>query len=283
VHVNRFFANVTVMACFMLAALGAVGFVVTYWWTDDQAMEGAFFGSGLVFLAIGLVLWSHHLVPQGPFEEEYPDLVSEPAQHAEVLARMDRGDVGRRKVLLGTMGVAGGAVTAAVASSFRSLGPDPSSLAHTPWRGGRKAVLQDGTPVNAHQMPENSFLVVFPEGFTSQPDAQAILIHLPPGKNHPLPGRRSWAPDNLVCYSRVCSHAGCPVTMYNALAFQLHCPCHQSTFDVLRGAKPVFGPAGGPLSQLPIAVDADGSVRSTGDFDHPPGPVFWHYQASGPQ
>jgi ubiquinol-cytochrome c reductase iron-sulfur subunit len=73
----------------------------------------------------------------------------------------------------------------------------------------------------------------------------------------------------------VCTHAGCPVGLYEAASHQLLCPCHQSTFDVLDGARPVFGPAAVRLPQLPLAIDADGYVYATGGFSDPPGPTFW--------
>lgn len=273
---NRVLANACIATCFLLGAIGACGFVVVFWWTDDQLLEGVFFGSGLIAIALGLVVWSYSMMPQGPFEEEYPDLPSSPEEEAEVLARADRGEIGRRKLLIGSLGLAGGAITAVVGSSVRSLGPGPFSLAGTPWRPGRRAVTPDGRVVQTRDMPINSMLVVLPQGFEDNPMAQAVLVRLPPGANHPLPGRSRWAPDGFICYSRVCSHAGCPVSLYNALKYELQCPCHQSTFDVLHGAQPVFGPAGGPLPQLPIAIQNDGTLRSTGDFSAPPGPVFWH-------
>lgn len=273
---NKRAASRAINACFVLGGLAAVGFVVIFWWQDDILWEGASLGAAFIFIALGLVLWSHHLMPQGPFEEEYPELGSPPEEQAEVLARLDRGEVGRRKVLIGSLGLAGGAVTAALASSTRSFGPGPFSLYHTPWRGGRAAVTEDGALVNVKGMPIGSVLTIFPQGFTDAPDAQAVLIRLPLGLNRPLPGRKDWAPDGFICYSRVCSHAGCPVALYNDVKHELQCPCHQSTFNVLDGAAPVFGPAGGPLVQLPLAIDHDGTLRSTGDFSGPPGPVFWH-------
>lgn len=254
----------------------AVGFVVFFWWDGDTLWMGTCLGGALVAIAVGLVLWSHHLMPQGPFEEEYPEPAGGPEEEAEVLARLDRGEVGRRKLLIGSLGLAGGAVTAALASSVRSLGPGPFSLYHTPWRGGRAAVTSDGDLVKADDVEIGGVLTIFPQGFVTSPDAQAVLLRVPPRLNRPLPGREHWAPDGLLCYSRVCSHAGCPVTMYNAAKHELQCPCHQSTFNVLKGAEPVFGPAGGPLVQLPLAIEPDGTVRSTGDFSGPPGPVFWH-------
>jgi ubiquinol-cytochrome c reductase iron-sulfur subunit len=261
---------------FLAAAASAVAFSVVFWWNSNTQLEGVFIGISFLLLAGGLVLWSHRLMPEGPFEEEYPELRSPAETEAEAVASMDRGGIRRRRVLIGSVGVVGASLTAGLVSSLRSLGPAPYSLGGTPWRGGRVVVTSSGDPVRADGIPVGAVASVFPKGFIDNPQTQAMLIHLPPRVNRPLPGRESWAPDGFVCYSKVCSHAGCPVNLYNRTAYELTCPCHQSTFDVPRGAEPVFGPAGGPLPQLPLTIAADGTLRSTGDFSGPPGPVYWH-------
>jgi ubiquinol-cytochrome c reductase iron-sulfur subunit len=116
---------------------------------------------------------------------------------------------------------------------------------------------------------------VFPEGSPGSADGQAVLIRVAPGLLHPKPGREDWSPGGLVAYSKICTHAGCPVGLYQADSHQLLCPCHQSTFDVLRHAIPQIGPAAAPLPQLPLAIDADGYVVARGDFSEPVGPSFW--------
>lgn len=266
----------SVAACFLGAAAGAVGFTFFWWWDGNLQVEGAFGGAGLLLLAVGLVRWSHHLMPEGPFVEEYPELRSPASEEAEMLAALDRGAIGRRRLLIGSLGVAGLSVTVGAVSTIRFIGPAPASLAHTAWRGGRLAVDSEGRPVHADDLAVGGILTLYPQGFVESPNADAILIRVPAGLNRPLPGRESWAPGGLLCYSKVCSHAGCPVNLYNHQTYELECPCHQSTFDVLEGAKPVFGPAGGPLAQLPLAIGSDGLIRSTGDFSGPVGPVYWH-------
>lgn len=270
-------ASSAVLACLVGAAVLGSGMAVVFWTTGNIGLEGGFLGGALLLLAVGLVLWSHHLLPEGPFLEEYPDLQSPPEKEATVLATLDRGGVGRRRVLLGSLGAVGVTIGASVLSAVRSFGPAPNSLAHTPWKQKRILVDSDGRPVKVGDLPVGAALSVFPQGFIESPMAPAMLIRLPPGANHPLPGREDWAPDDLIAYSKVCSHAGCPVNLYDRLTLDLECPCHQSTFDVTHGAHPVFGPAAGSLAQLPLTVDPDGTLRSGGDFSEPPGPVFWHW------
>jgi ubiquinol-cytochrome c reductase iron-sulfur subunit len=120
-----------------------------------------------------------------------------------------------------------------------------------------------------------SVITVFPQGREGSADSQAVLIRVEDGALQLPPDRLAGAPGGLVAYSKVCTHAGCPVGLYETQTHRLLCPCHQSTFDVLRGAQPVFGPAARPLPQLPIEIGPDGLLRATGDFTEPVGPGFW--------
>ena len=118
-------------------------------------------------------------------------------------------------------------------------------------------------------------MTAFPEGYVGSADAQTVLIRVAPELLQLPPDRVIWAPDGYVAYSKLCTHAGCPVGLYRATEHQLLCPCHQSTFNVLDGAEVVFGPAGRPLPQLPIQLQGDGTFVAQGDFFEPVGPAFW--------
>ena len=119
-------------------------------------------------------------------------------------------------------------------------------------------------------------ITVFPEGAEQAGDAQVVLIRVAPGRNRPRRGRETWAPEGNVAYSKICTHVGCPVGLYQEDTHELVCPCHQSTFDVLDGARPRFGPATRPLPQLPLAVDGEGYLVAQSDFTEPVGPGFWN-------
>ncbi|HEX2025505.1 MAG TPA: Rieske (2Fe-2S) protein [Actinomycetota bacterium] len=106
-------------------------------------------------------------------------------------------------------------------------------------------------------------------------DSQAVLIRVEPDLLQLDSERMAWTPNGHVAYSKVCTHAGCPVGLYDREEQHLVCPCHQSTFDVLRGAEPVSGPAVRPLPQLPLELGADGFLRARSDFTEPVGPGFW--------
>jgi ubiquinol-cytochrome c reductase iron-sulfur subunit len=85
----------------------------------------------------------------------------------------------------------------------------------------------------------------------------------------------NWTVDGIVAYSKICTHVGCPVALYEQTTHNILCPCHQSTFDATRGAKVIFGPAARPLPQLPLGTDAEGFLVATSDYHEPVGPSFW--------
>ena len=120
-----------------------------------------------------------------------------------------------------------------------------------------------------------TLLTAYPEGHVDAADSQVVLVRVDPSLLRD-DERADWSPDGLLAFSKVCTHAGCPVGLYEAQRHELLCPCHQSAFDVLQRCKPVFGPAAVELPQLPIAVGDDGTLHATGDFSAPVGPSFWH-------
>jgi ubiquinol-cytochrome c reductase iron-sulfur subunit len=138
-------------------------------------------------------------------------------------------------------------------------------------------VTADGRPVLAADVPLEGLVTVFPEGDPGSADGQAVLVHVASGLLQPHLGREGWTPQDFIAYSKICTHAGCPVGLYQAQTHQLLCPCHQSAFDVLHAAKPVFGPAAAALPQLPLSIDADGYLVADGDFSDPVGPSFWRH------
>jgi ubiquinol-cytochrome c reductase iron-sulfur subunit len=159
---------------------------------------------------------------------------------------------------------------------LRSLGPLPKNAFYTtPWRKGAFLTMSDGRRVAASDIPVGSFVTVFPQNDVGGALSQTILIHVQDDAIVTKPGRESWGPDGYVAYSKVCTHAGCPVGLYEQLTGLLLCPCHQSMFDVAKGAQPVFGPAPRPLPQLPLYVDSSGYLRAQDGYDQPIGPGFW--------
>ncbi len=172
----------------------------------------------------------------------------------------------RRSFLVRMLALAGGALGIAALFPINSLGPHPGdTLKHTSWSKGSRLVTEDGQPVRLGALAVDGVLTVFPDGHTDDAESQTILINIGDAPQVVRRGRQSWSVSGYVAYSKVCTHAGCPVGLYRSSYHQLLCPCHQSTFDVLQECRPVFGPAATPLPQLPLAVDDSGylSPRAT--------------------
>jgi ubiquinol-cytochrome c reductase iron-sulfur subunit len=204
--------------------------------------------------------------------------VTSEAEKEEVEESFERGgEIGRRKLLTRMLGLAAAALGVAAVFPIRSLGPSPGkSLERTPWRSGSRLVGEDGNPIRVEDVPIGGMFTVYPEGHVGSADGQTVLVRVPADANRPRPGREAWAPNGYLAYNKVCTHAGCPVGLYQVETHQLLCPCHQSAFDVLDGAKPVFGPATRSLPQLPLQVDGQGFLVARSDYPEPIGPAYWN-------
>jgi ubiquinol-cytochrome c reductase iron-sulfur subunit len=164
---------------------------------------------------------------------------------------------------------------------LRDMGPLPGTyLRHTVWRKGLRLVAYGpNTPITPAEFSSpGSMITVIPDGYQDNPEAlaaaTAIIIKFQPGVLQP-PTVLNWTVDNIVCYSKICTHVGCPVALYEQTTHKILCPCHQSTFDAPRGATVLFGPAPRPLPQLPLTTDAEGYLVAASDFHEPVGPSFF--------
>lgn len=270
--------ELAVGSAFLVTIVAGVALAVVYWQGGQNQLEGIFLATALGAMAVGIGLWAKHAMPVGGAEEEREPLRSSDEDRREVVATFDRGErvLGRRGVLLKMLGLGVATVGGALLFPIRSLGPRPgNALTTTPWKTGRRVVTADGRPVRPEDIDVDGLVTVFPEGDMSPGDAQTVLIRLPEGVNQPRPGREEWTPSGCIAYSKICTHAGCPVGLYQADERKLVCPCHQSTFDVTDGAKPLFGPASRPLPQLALALDDDGYLVSQDDYDTPVGAAWW--------
>jgi ubiquinol-cytochrome c reductase iron-sulfur subunit len=268
-----------VVAWFLLSTVAAIGLAVVYAFGGQPQLEGVLLAVALGGIAIGLALFAHHFLPSGEAEEPRHDLRSTDEERQAFATTFERGEhqLTRRWLLLTAFGGALTALGAAALFPIRSLGPSPQpALRTTAWHPGARLVDENGRPIRPNDLAVDGVATVYPEGNQSPGDSQTVLIRLQPGELRPRPGREDWAPNGFVAYSKVCTHAGCPVGLYQASTHQLVCPCHQSLFDVTDGARPVFGPATRSLPQLPIDLGADGYFRARSDFTEPVGPGYWN-------
>ena len=264
-------------ACFIGSALASVALVVVYVLGGHPQVEGLLLTAALGGLGAGVVVWAVRLLDAPVLIEDRHPLASPDEVRAEASGAADVGSITRRRFLVRLLAGAGAALLAALAIPTLSLGPGPArALFQTPWRSGVRIVDEDGRAVRPGDLDVGSVRTVFPEQSIGSADAVTLLIKVRPSDLQLSDERRGWAPEGCIGYSKICTHAGCPVGLYRAEDNALLCPCHQSEFDVLRGAVPVSGPAARPLPQLPMGLDDDGYLVALGDFPEPIGPSFWN-------
>jgi ubiquinol-cytochrome c reductase iron-sulfur subunit len=270
-------ANRTGLA-FGVTAVASIGLFVTYALGGQEQIEGSLLAVALGGLGFGFVQVAKRLLPQGPYVEEREPLASTDDDVRAFAGDFERGQgwMSRRGFIVKMLGVAAGAIGLAALLPIRSLGPNPgNSLFRTKWRRGSLVVDEQGKAVSVTTLEVGGALTVFPEGSVQVEDSQTILIRLSTNDVATRSGREDWAPQGYIGLSKVCTHAGCPVGLYQQQFKKLLCPCHQSTFSVPDGGRPTFGPATRSLPQLPLMVDNDGLLRAQSDYQEPVGPGFW--------
>jgi len=264
---------------FTVSLLASIALGVVYALGGQPQLEGTLLFFSFGGIAAGFITWGGKLLPQGPYIQERHPLTQGPAQQEETTETFEEGaeSLERRRLLIRLMTGAFVALGAALVFPVRSLGSRPGgSLFFTAWRKGSRAVDEHEKPVRPEDLDVGGVLTVFPQDNAGSADSQTLLIKLGPGEYKARPGREDWAVGDIVAFSKVCTHAGCPVGLYEADTHRLYCPCHQSVFAVLDAAEPTSGPATRPLPQLPLALDVDGYLVAQSDYHEPIGPGFWN-------
>jgi ubiquinol-cytochrome c reductase iron-sulfur subunit len=199
------------------------------------------------------------------------------------MAGMDDLGIGKYKILRRTLLGALGLLPLPAVVLARDLGPLPADQllatdSATGWQAGTRLVdLDTRLPVKIGSLSIGGIQTVMPEGFGSAEDhalAPTMLIRFGTGQIQSTK-EANWGVEGHVAYSKICTHAGCPISLYEQQSHNLLCPCHQSTFDMANDAKVVFGPAARPLPQLRIGVDNEGYFYALGPYSEPVGPSFW--------
>jgi ubiquinol-cytochrome c reductase iron-sulfur subunit len=289
---------------FLLSIVGSVFAVVAYIVFPivpgdlrSVQLNNTLLGLGIVLalfgIGFGAVHWSKSLMDGHDLpEERHPTRGSEETRERAVeifhLGNKESGFT-RRKLIRNTL--IGALVVSPLPAIvlFRDLAPagDPvAALKHTLWdKDVRLTRDPDGTPIKASDVTLGSVFHVIPEGLheaenhlEEKAKAAVLLMRLKPTDLTISPEREDWSFDGIVAYSKICTHVGCPVALYEQQTHHLLCPCHQSQFDITREAAVIFGPAKRPLPQLPITVDDEGYLVARSDFTEPVGPSFWERQ-----
>ncbi|MFC8304534.1 Rieske 2Fe-2S domain-containing protein [Specibacter sp. NPDC057265] len=283
---------------FIISIVGTVLFFVGYFGVrlDDTIatlrLQNIFLGTGVAFamlgIGTGIVHWARALMPDHEVSEERHAIRSEEDRVAAVKIIddiVDETGIKRRPLIRNTLIGAVALAPLPAVAIFRDLGPLPgNALRHTMWKEGERLARDpDGTPIKASDVTIGSAFHVIPESLNDLEEgklnekakAVVLLMRLNPEDLNPSEGREDWGYNGIVAYSKICTHVGCPVALYEQQTHHLLCPCHQSTFDLTQECKVIFGPAVRPLPQLPITVDAEGYLVAQSDFLEPVGPSFW--------
>ena len=245
---------------------------------------------GLLGIGIGAVHWAKALMSDAEIVElrhgtRGSDATRAKAAEAFTLGNKESGFTRRALVRNSLIGAIALTPVPAVVL-FRDLAPDAEPnglLRHTLWDTNVRLTRDpSGTPIKASDVTYGSAFHVIPETLLDSEEyleekakAAVLLMRLRPEDLKEEDSKKDWSYDGIVAYSKICTHVGCPVALYEQQTHHLLCPCHQSQFDVSEGAKVIFGPASRPLPQLPISIDSEGYLVAQSDFKEPVGPSFW--------
>jgi quinol---cytochrome c reductase iron-sulfur subunit len=289
-----------VATLFLISLLASIGFIAAYVALPVHSLDNVFRSNlwlGLTMaiafgtVAMGAAVWVKVIMPHVELVEARKPLASTAEARAAFEKTFTEGAEAsgftKRPMLRRTLIAASAGLAIAPIVVLRDMGPLPgTSLRHTVWRKGMRLIVYGpNTPIRPADFAiPGQMITVVPQGYQDNQDALAkavtIIIKFGPGQLIPdtpqtYGTKMNWTVDNIVAYSKICTHVGCPVALYEETTHHILCPCHQSTFDATRGAAVIFGPAARPLPQLPLGVDAEGYLVATHDYDEPVGPSFW--------
>ena len=298
-----------VAGLFLVAIAGIIGSMVCYTFIPNTRMTGHITGLGalnannlalglclgVAFLALGggAIHWARTLMTDVDLVQERHPMKSDPESRAFAVSEFKQGvaDSGftkypliRRSLLTAMLVLPLPAVWL-----LRDLGPLPKdNLRHTLWAPGQKLVNPNtGQPLKVSDVSVGTLALANPAALADDPEnridnlakAAVLVVRLPQealkGSEAQKKKQWDWSVDGVMAFSKICTHVGCPVALYEQQTHHMLCPCHQSTFDLSDDGKVIFGPAARSLPQLPITVDADGNLVAVSDFREPVGPSFW--------
>jgi ubiquinol-cytochrome c reductase iron-sulfur subunit len=278
-HTRKQRPRLAIATAFGFTILGAIAFAAFYVLHAGTQLLGAAFAVAFGGLAVGLTVWSRHLLSSGEYVEEHEGFTSGPTEQQELATELAEIAKPNRRGLLAMLSLAvlsiGGAALFPLRSLMQPRGEHVlQQLRETAWRaGGLRLVDSAKRPVRLTDVRDDTIVIVEPEGRTRSGDTATFVVRLDPSRfvSPPPAGHLS----GVVAYSLLCTHAGCPVGLFEQSTGRMLCPCHQSVFNLLDGGRAVAGPAARSLPGLPISVDGDGFLYATGDFTDPPGPGYW--------
>jgi ubiquinol-cytochrome c reductase iron-sulfur subunit len=291
-----------VAAMFGISSLGTLFFIFSFFIPEDlfifvplmgnqnahQLGIGLGLAISLFFIGMGAIHWAKTLMPDQEVVMQRHEFKSTDQDRKDFVQTVKDGaqasGLGRRSLIKRTLGAAVALSAISPILLLRDLGPLPGNdLKETSWKAGTYLVTDPGDRrIRASDLEVGAVAQVLPE--TTDPEHRklndiakdaVLLIRLRPNEFNLDAERLSWTHEGIIAFSKICSHMGCAVALYEQTTKHLLCPCHQSTFDVTRAAKVIFGPSARPLPQLNVTVDAEGFLIARTPFSEPVGPSFW--------
>jgi ubiquinol-cytochrome c reductase iron-sulfur subunit len=292
-----------VATMFGISALGTILLIISYIFVPQdlfifipvmgeqnahQLGLGLGMAIALFFIGMGAIHWAKTLMPDTEVVAERHEFRSPDSDRKEFVDAVKSGagaaGLGRRSLIKKSLGAALGLSALSPLLLLRDLGPLPKKeFEKTSWKAGTHLVTDPGNRrIKASDLEVGAVAQVLPE--IENPEERklsdigkdaVLLIRLRPQEFNLEPDRLAMTHEGIIAFSKICSHMGCAVALYEQQTKHLLCPCHQSTFDVTRAAKVIFGPAARPLPQLDITVDAEGYLVARQPFSEPVGPSFW--------
>jgi len=288
------FVTIDVSTTVYVPVLGVVG-------ASNLAL-GLTFGSAIFFIGAGAIQWAKKLMPDVEVVQERHEMTSPKADTEEAAATYERGKEESgfarypiiRRTLLGALAL----FPIPLVVMLRDLWQTPAGanpveiLSTTAWRDGMRIVPDIGHDTGEGvegmlpaEIPVGGLVSALPyeikdtkddpaANFRQRGKAAIILVRMDPTEIRSQQGE-GWDYQGILAYSKICTHVGCPIALYEHRTHHLLCPCHQSTFDLADSGNVIFGPAARRMPQLPIGVDEEGFLVARSDFAEPVGPSFW--------
>jgi len=256
----------------------------------SNVLLGVLFGLGMFLIGAGAIHWAKKLMPDVEVAEERHEMRSTPTARQEFAAAVKQGAAesgfGERKIIRRSLLGALALFPIPLVVMLRDLGPMPGTRLRTTLWGKGVHVVTDATyrKIRPEDIPIGGLVNAVPANLMHQEELDAnlnergkasiILVRMDPADIVSQQGQ-GWDYQGILAYSKICTHVGCPISLYQQRTHHLLCPCHQSTFDLADSGNVVFGPAARRMPQLAITVDADGYLVAQQGFAEPVGPSFW--------
>lgn len=294
---------------FGLAAVLILSFVVVFMKTPlDSVVElpflgpvstsnlllGLTFGLGTFLIGAGAIHWARKLMANEEVAQERHPLSSTPEERSEAKLAVEEGanlsGLKNYPIIRRTLILAMAVFPIPLIWVLRDLGPMPGKkLDETMWESGERLITDiSEKPIRPGDLPIGGLISAMPAALPEEQELSGnlneraksaiILVRMEPGEIVSQQGgtaEEPWDYQGILAFSKICTHVGCPIALYQQQTHHLICPCHQSTFDLSDSGNVVFGPAARELPQLPITIDAEGFLVARSGFAQPVGPSFW--------